>query len=110
MLADMDPGPEQYVLVQCQVFQYGALASRQTQQVEGKWLSGESLHQDLGIDFRSLAHLGSSVTAVRQMSVLPLYKDDVLKFLFLAFLPFIPLLATLVPMDEVFSLLLKVLV
>jgi len=92
------------------VFQYGALASRHIQQVERKWLSGEQVQGDIGIDFRAVAHMGSSVTAVRQMSIIPLYKDDALKLLFVAVLPFVPLLATLVPMDEVMKLVLKVLV
>jgi hypothetical protein len=44
------------------------------------------------------------------MSVIPLYKDDALKLLLVALLPFVPLLAALVPMDEVLKLLLKVVV
>jgi hypothetical protein len=92
------------------VFEYGALASRQIQEVDRKWLSRDSVQPDAGIDFRSVAHLGSSLSAVREMSIVPLYKDDVLKLLFVALLPYFPLLITLVPMDEVWSLLLKVLV
>ncbi len=92
------------------LFQYGALASRHTRQVERKWLSADPMDQELGIDFRAVAHLGSSVAAVRNMSILPVYKDDVLKLLLVSLLPFVPLLATLIPMDEVLSLLLKVIV
>ena len=92
------------------VFQYGALASRQIQQVDRKWLSGQPLEGDAGIDFRAVAHVGSSLIAVRDMSIIPLGKDDVLKLLFVAFLPYVPLLITLVPMDEVLNLLLKVIV
>jgi len=44
------------------------------------------------------------------MSIIPLVKDDVLKLLFVAFLPYVPLLITLVPMDEVWKLLLKVVI
>ena len=54
--------------------------------------------------------MGSSVKAVHEMSIIPLYKDDVLKLLFIALLPFLPLLTSLIPMDEVLKLLLKVLV
>jgi hypothetical protein len=91
------------------VFQYGALASRHIQQVDRKWLSGQPLNEDVGIDFRAVAHMGSSVSAVRQMSIIPLHKDDLLKLLVVALLPFLPLLATLVPMDEVLKLVLKIL-
>ena len=92
------------------VFRYGALASRQIQQVDRKWLSGNPVEGDAGNDFRAVAHVGSSLMAVRDMSIIPLYKDDVLKLLLVAFLPYVPLLITLVPMDEVLNLLLKMLV
>ena len=92
------------------VFHYGALASRQIQQVDRKWLSGEPVQGDAGIDFRAIHQLGNSLTAVRDMSIIPLDKDDVLKLLFVAFLPYVPLLVKLVPMDEVWKLLLKVVV
>jgi hypothetical protein len=92
------------------VFQYGALASRQIQQVDRKWLSEEHIQGGAGIDFGAVHQLGSSLTAVRDMSIIPLVKDDVLKLLFVAFLPYVPLLITLVPMDEVWKLLLKVVV
>ncbi|MGE3154875.1 MAG: hypothetical protein AB7G48_10705 [Nitrospiraceae bacterium] len=91
-------------------FRYGALASRHIQQVDRKWLTGEPAGTDIGLDFRAVAHMGASVAAVREMSTTPLFKDDVLKLLLTALLPFAPLLATLVPMDEVLNLLLKVLV
>ena len=92
------------------VFQYGALASRQIQQVDRKWLSDEPVQGGVGVDFGAVHHLGNSLTAVRDMSIIPLAKDDVLKLLFVAFLPYVPLFVTLVPMDEVWKLLLKVVV
>ncbi|NGZ10766.1 MAG: hypothetical protein CV088_15495 [Nitrospira sp. LK70] len=92
------------------LFRYGALANRHIQQVDRKWLSGRPFTEDVGIDFRAVAHMGSSVNAVRQMSIVPLYKDDLLKLIVVALLPFLPLLATLVPMDEVLKLVLKMVV
>ena len=92
------------------VFQYGALASQQIQQVDRKWLSGEPAQGGAGVDFGAVHQLGNSLTAVRDMSIIPLDKDDVLKLLFVAFLPYVPLLVTLVPMDELWKLLLKVVV
>lgn len=90
------------------MFQYGALASRHIQEVDRKWLTGRPLTEEVGVDFRAVAHMGSSVSAVRQMSIIPLSKDDVLKLLFVALLPFAPLLVTLVPTDEVLTLILKI--
>lgn len=101
---------QMYEAKESAVFQYGALASRHIQHVDQKWLSGQPPKEDVGIDFRAVAHMGSSVSAVRQMSIVPLYKDDLLKLLVAALLPLLPLLATLVPMDEVLTLVLKMFV
>jgi len=93
------------------VFEYGALACRQIQQVEGKWVRDTPVKEDLEssmLDFRAVTHLGHSVNAVRNMSIFPLQKEDVLKLIVMALLPLVPVLAMQVPMGEVFSLLLKV--
>lgn len=93
------------------IFRYGALASRDIQRIEEKWLSEGSVGGDIESsmpDFRSITHLGHSVAAVHKMSIIPLNKEDVLKLVIIALLPFIPVLATQVPMGEIFSVLLKV--
>jgi hypothetical protein len=92
-------------------FQYGALASRQIQIVEGKWIRATPRREDLESsmpDFRSITHVGQSVAAVRNMSIFPLQKDDVIKLVVMALLPLLPVAVTQIPMGEVFSLLLKV--
>jgi hypothetical protein len=68
-------------------FRYGELASHQIQQVEQKWLSNEAWQEDAKDDFRAVAHLGTSVTAVHNMSIVPLYKDDIVVFLLVTFTP-----------------------
>ena len=100
--------PKLYEAKESAVFRYGALVSRHIQHVDRKWLTGRPLEEDPGVDFRAVAHMGTSMVAVRQMSVIPLYKDDVLKLLLVSLVPFLPFVATLVPMDEVLNLLLKV--
>jgi len=100
--------PKLYEAKESAVFRYGALVSRHIQHVDRKWLTGHPLEEDPGVDFRAVAHMGTSMVAVRQMSVIPLYKDDVLKLLLVSLVPFLPFVATLVPMDEVLNLLLKV--
>lgn len=94
------------------VFRYGALASRQIQRIEEKWLPEGSVREDSESsmpDFRSITHLGHSVTAVHKMSLIPVNKEDLLLLVVIALLPFIPVLATQVPIGEIFSVLLKVL-
>jgi len=94
------------------IFRYGALASRQIQQVEDTWLPEGIVREDLESsmpDFRSITHLGHSVTAVHKMSVIPINKEDILQLLIIALLPFVPVLLTQIPLAEILSLLLKVL-
>ena len=43
------------------------------------------------------------------MSLIPVNKEDILLLVVIALLPFIPVLATQVPIGEMFSVLLKVL-
>lgn len=93
-------------------FRYDALASRQIQRVGNKWLPEGAVPEDSESsmpDFRSITHLGHSVAAVHRMSLIPLNKEDVLKLVIIALLPFIPVLAMQVPIGEIFSVLLKVL-
>jgi hypothetical protein len=94
------------------VFRYGALASRQIQRIEEKWFPEGAVREDNESsmpDFRSITYLGHSVTAVHKMSLIPVNKEDVLLLAVIALLPFIPVLATQVPIGEIFSVLLKVL-
>lgn len=91
---------------------YDALASRQIQRIEHTWLPEGAVPQNSEssmMDFRSITHLGHSVTAVHKMSIIPLNKEDALKLVIIAFLPFIPVLALQVPIGEIFSVLLKIL-
>ena len=94
------------------IFRYGALASRQIQRIEDKWLPEGAVPENSDSsmpDFRSITHLGHSVTAVHKMSLIPVNKEDVILLVIIALLPFIPVLAMQVPIGEIFSVLLKVL-
>ncbi len=93
------------------IFRYGALASRQIQRIEDKWLPEGPVREDAESsmpDFRSITHLGHSVTAVHKMSLIPVNKEDILLLVIIALLPFIPVLAMQIPIGEIFSVLLKV--
>jgi hypothetical protein len=102
-----------YEAKEAAIFRYGAAASRQIQLVENKWLGEGPVREDIVAsmpDFRSVTHFGHSVTAVRRMSLLPLNKEDVIKFIALAVLPLVPVFAAQVPIGELFSILLKLVV
>jgi len=94
------------------IFRYGALASRDIQRIEEKWLTEGPVSGDTESsmpDFRSITHLGHSVTAVHKMSLIPVNKEDVILLVIIALLPFIPVLATQVPIGEILSVVLKIL-
>lgn len=93
------------------IFRYGALASRQVRRIEAMFPEGpvrEDREWSLP-DFRPITHLGHSVTTVHKMALVPLTKERVLLLVAVALVPFIPVLATQVPIGEMVSVLLKVL-
>lgn len=93
------------------IVQYGAMASRQIQHVEEKWFTEGTVPEDTEStmpDFRSVTHVGHSVSAVHKMGLIPLSKEEVLQLLVILLLPFVPLLVMQVPMGEILPLLLKV--
>ncbi|WP_455389237.1 hypothetical protein, partial [Petrachloros mirabilis] len=101
-----------YVAREEAIFRYGALASRQIQRIEGKWFPKRSIPGDIEMsmpDFLSITHLEHSVEAVHKMSLVPLTKEDILQLVIIALLPFLPVLATQIPMGEILSMLLKAL-
>jgi len=49
------------------------------------------------------------MSAVHKMSLVPLTNEDVLRLLIIALLPFIPVLAMQIPIEEILSMLLKAL-
>jgi len=94
------------------ILRYGALASRQLRRIEGRWHPEGPMREDIELsmpDFLSITHLRDSVTAVHKMSLIPLTKEDVLQLVIIALLPFLPVLATQVPIGEILSMLLKAL-
>jgi hypothetical protein len=101
-----------YVAREEAIFRYGALASRQIQRIEGKWFPKRSMPEDIEMsmpDFLSITHLEHSVEAVHKMSLVPLTKEDILQLVIIALFPFLPVLATQIPMGEILSMLLKAL-
>jgi hypothetical protein len=51
-------------------------------------------------DIQSLADLGNSFAVVREMRVIPFATGDVLRLLVAAVVPMVPLLLTIMPLDQ----------
>ena len=92
--------------------EYGGLALRYAAEFDRKWLrggapSGEEL---LGSgDIQSLADMGGSFERIEQMRPVPFGIKDVTALVACCLLPMVPVLATVMPLDEVVKIVLKVL-
>jgi hypothetical protein len=95
--------------------EYGTLAATYVTTFEEKWLSGgvrESKSQSeelLGsADIQSLADLGNSFAFVRDMRPAPFSLQDVARLADATVAPVVPLLLTIMPLDELLSKLFQV--
>jgi hypothetical protein len=84
---------------------YGTLASTYVRDFDEKWLrSQDNDEQLLGTgDIQSLADLGNSFAVVREMRALPLATDDFVQLVVVTVAPLIPLLLTIMPLDELLT-------
>jgi hypothetical protein len=92
--------------------EYGGLALRYAAEFDRKWLrggapAGEEL---LGSgDIQSLADMGGSFERIEQMRPVPFGIKDVTALVACCLLPMVPVLATVMPIEEVAKIVLKVL-
>jgi hypothetical protein len=92
--------------------EYGVLAERYARDFDAKWLRGgapadESL---LGSgDIQSLADLGNSFQVVREMRIVPIKRDDLLRLVGATLAPIVPLALTMMSLEELLRKLLGVL-
>jgi hypothetical protein len=83
--------------------EYGTLAERYVRQFDGKWLrggapAGEPLMGSA--DIQSLADMGNSFAVVRSMRRTPITRDAVLALAGAVLAPLVPLLLTVMPVEE----------
>lgn len=82
---------------------YGALASRYVQAFDQKWLQGGAGPDEVLVgssDIQSLADLNNSVEVIRTMQAFPFYKQTVLQTVVVALSPVLPLLLTLISLED----------
>ncbi len=82
--------------------EYGTLASSYVIEFNQKWLRTKvNDEQLLGTDdLQSLADLGNSFTVIREMRAIPIARDDVAGLLIATVAPFVPLLLTIMPLEQ----------
>ena len=92
--------------------EYGALALRYSADFDRKWLRGGAApdEQLLGCgDVQSLADMGGSFEQIVQMRPVPFSLKDATSLVAACLLPLAPVLATVMPMEEVVKTVMKVL-
>ena len=85
------------------LLEYGTLAAHYTRAFAAKWLPTDPPPDEpiLGTpDLQSLADLGSSFDLIRNMTVVPIAKSQILLLAGAAALPFVPLVFVVFPLDQ----------
>jgi hypothetical protein len=92
--------------------EYGALAARYVREFDAKWLRGGTTGEEPLIgsaDIQSLADLANSFEVVRTMRVTPITRDALVRLVAATLVPIVPLLLTMMPLEELVRKLLGVL-
>jgi hypothetical protein len=93
------------------LLEYGALAENYVRQFDGKWLRGGAQESEplMGsADIQSLADMGNSFAVVRTMRLAPIARDAVLELAACVLVPLVPLLLTIMPVEDLVRKLLGV--
>ena len=93
--------------------EYAHLSRQYADEFAGKWIRGAQPKGETLVgsaDIQSLADLGNSYDKVRGMSVVPITRGAVAQLVVAALLPLVPLLLTLISLEELLKRIVKVLV
>jgi hypothetical protein len=93
------------------VFAYGTLALQYTLEFQGKWIDGKHKVDEQLIgsgDIQSLADLGNSYAVIEDMKILPFTLKSSIRLAVAFLAPLLPLLLTVMPLDEILQTVLKI--
>jgi hypothetical protein len=90
--------------------EYGTLAQGYVRAFDEKWLRGGTVDEPMlgSGDIQSLADLGNSFEIVRGMRIVPVSKEAMLQLGVATLIPIVPLVLTLMPLEELLQKLLGV--
>jgi hypothetical protein len=83
--------------------EYGTLAERYVREFDAKWLRGGAPAGEPLVgsaDIQSLADLANSFEVVRTMQIAPITRDAFLRLVAATLVPVVPLLLTMMPLEE----------
>ena len=103
-------GPKLAAAKRAGLREYGTLAQRYVREFDHKWLRGGAPADEPLIgsaDIQSLADLGNSFEVVKGMRLVPFTMQTVLQLAVATLLPVVPLLLTMISLEELLARLLK---
>lgn len=83
--------------------EYGILASRYVSEFDHKWVHGRTIRDEQLIgssDIQSLADLANSYQVVRSIRWSPFEKETVIQLIVFTLIPVLPLVLTMIPLEE----------
>lgn len=83
--------------------EYGMLASRYVSEFDEKWVRGSAPADEPLVgsgDIQSLADLGNSFQVIREIKPFPFNRDTVIQLIAFTILPGLPLVLTMIPLEE----------
>ncbi|WP_448872106.1 hypothetical protein [Desulfobulbus propionicus] len=83
--------------------EYGTVAERLVREFDTKWVRGGAPADELLVgnnDISSLGDLGSCYEAVRSMRIVPVTRDTIVQLAAATLVPFLPLMLTMMPLEE----------
>jgi hypothetical protein len=94
------------------LFEFGGLVTNHNQLFETKWIHRKHPPEEVILgnpDASSLADLGSSFTVIREMSIVPIDKNTLIRLTIAAVLPMLPVVLFATPANEVIRAVLEML-
>jgi len=91
---------------------YGQLGSKYVQDFDKKWMQASTSHDEALIgsaDIQSLADLSNSYEVVRKMQLAPITKETLISLTAMTLLPVLPLVLTMMPIEELAKKLVEIL-
>jgi hypothetical protein len=89
--------------------EYGTLATSYVIDFDEKWVRGGTGETILGTgDIQSLADLANSYAVVREMNLVPFSRGDVIQLAAATAVPLLPLLLTIMPLEELATRVIKI--
>ena len=90
---------------------YGVLASKYVEEFDLKWVRGGAAGDEQLVgssDIQSLADLANSFQVIRDIRAFPFDKETVIQVILFVIIPMLPLVLTMIPLEELIKKLFEI--